>query len=145
MNIDFLEFSMLDYEEATTFWASIPGIGLDDADTPETMAAFLQRNPGLSFVARLDGRLIGAVLCGHDGRRGYLHHLAVLPEYRKKGIGKALINRCLSALAHNGIQRCKIFIYSENTNGKEFWEKSGWSTFDGLEMMYREVEPVSKD
>ena len=142
MNIEITEFSMSNYEEATAFWASIPEVGLDDADSISSMEAFLKRNPGLSFVAKHGKDLIGAVLCGHDGRRGYLHHLAVSPDYRGKGIGKRLVYECLSALSRHGISRCNIFIYSHNEKGKEFWEKTGWTNYDGLEIMYRSVEQI---
>jgi ribosomal protein S18 acetylase RimI-like enzyme len=140
MNIEITEFSMSDYEEATALWSSIPDVGLHDADSIPTMESFLKRNPGLSFVARHDKSLIGAVLCGHDGRRGYLHHLAVHPEYRLRGIGKRLSNACLSALDRQGISRCNIFIYFHNEDGKRFWKKVGWATYDGLEIMYRYVD-----
>ena len=130
------------YEEAIAFWASIPEVGLDDADSISSMELFLKRNRGLSFIARHNGELIGAVLCGHDGRRGYLHHLAVHPEYRGRGVGQRLVNKCLSALSKRGISRCNIFIYSHNEKGKDFWGKRGWTTFDGLEIMYRNVEPI---
>lgn len=133
---------MSDYGETTAFWASIPELGLDDADSISSMESFLKRNPGLSFVARDGIELIGAVLCGHDGRRGYLHHLAVSPDYRGRGIGKRLVNECLSALSRHGVSRFNIFIYSHNEKGKKFWEKTGWTTYDGLEIMYRSVEQI---
>src|SRR5687768_16369590 len=87
-----------DCDEVLSFWQNVPGVGLSDADTPEGMLANLRRNPGLSLVVRHEGRIVGAVLCGHDGRRGYLHHLAVAAEYRGQGIGKALVERCLCQL-----------------------------------------------
>ncbi len=142
MNIEITKFSMSDYKEATAFWSSISEVGLDDADSISSMESFLKRNPGLSFVARHGKNLIGAVLCGHDSRRGYLHHLAVHPDYRGRGIGERLVYECLSALSLHGISRFNAFISSQNEKGKEFWEKSGWTTYNGLEIMYRSVEPV---
>jgi ribosomal protein S18 acetylase RimI-like enzyme len=142
MDIKITEFTMSDYAEATAFWSSIPEVGLDDADSSDTMKAYLTRNPGLSYIARHSENLIGAVLCGHDGRRGYLHHLAVHPDYRGRGIGKRLVDACLSALYYCGISRCNIFIFSENEKGKGFWEKAGWGTYDGLDIMYKNTEPV---
>ena len=133
-------FSMGDYEQAAAFWAAMPEVGLDDADAPENMERFLTRNPGMSFVARHEGKIVGAVLCGHDGRRGYLHHLAVLPQYRNRGIGRELADRCLRALAAAGIERCNIFIYAENEQGKRFWRKTGWSTYEGLELMFKSTD-----
>jgi ribosomal protein S18 acetylase RimI-like enzyme len=133
-------FSMTDYEEAVALWAGIPEVGLDDADARQNMKRFLARNPGMSFVARHEGEIVGAVLCGHDGRRGYLHHLAVLPQYRNRGIGGSLVDRCLGALAAAGISRCNIFIFAENEQGKRFWRKTGWSTYEGLELMFKSTE-----
>jgi ribosomal protein S18 acetylase RimI-like enzyme len=140
MKIEIRKFSMSEYKEVTTFWASIPEVGLDDADSISSMELFLKRNKGLSFVSRHDGKVIGAVLCGHDGRRGYLHHLAVHPNYRGMGVGKRLVDKCLSILSKRGISRCNIFIYSDNEMGKKFWKKTGWRTYDGLEIMYKNVE-----
>ncbi len=131
---------MADYEEAVALWSAMPEIGLDDADTPERMESFLARNPRLSFVARDRGELVGAVLCGHDGRRGYLHHLAVDPAHRGVGIGSALVDTCLSALAAAGISRCNIFVFAENEEGKGFWDKTGWLMFEGLGLMYKNVK-----
>ena len=133
-------FSMGDYEEAAALWAAMPEIGLDDADARENMDRFLARNPGMSFVARHEGKLVGAVLCGHDGRRGYLHHLAVLPQYRNRGLGRELVERCVRALAVAGIQRCNIFIFAENEDGKRFWRKTGWWTYERLELMFKSTE-----
>ncbi len=140
MNIEITEFCMADYHEACALWDVMPEIDLDDADTPERMRVFLDRNPGLSFIARDGGKVIGAVLCGHDGRRGYLHHLAVDPGYRGKGLGTTLTTKCLAGLADAGIQRCNIFIFAENEEGKAFWHRTGWSTYGGLEIMYKHVE-----
>ncbi|MDP6545031.1 MAG: GNAT family N-acetyltransferase [Phycisphaerae bacterium] len=141
MNIKITEFSPADYEDAYALWTAIPGIGLDldDADSREQVLVYLARNPGLSFVARDSGRVVGAVLCGHDGRRGYMHHLAVDPAYRGSGIAKALVTKCMDGLEAAGIRRCNIFIYGENEEGQAFWKNAGWSTFDGLVLMYKNV------
>lgn len=136
MKVDITELSMDDYDEVVSFWQKIEEVELDDADSSETMQAYLERNPGMSFTARHDGKIVGAVLCGHDGRRGYLHHLAVTPAYRKKGIGTTLVNKCLTALAANGIRKCNIFVFSDNANGKVFWNKTGWTKYEGLELMF---------
>lgn len=143
MDVEIEAFSMTDYEEATAFWAEIPEVCLDDADSHPNTERFLARNPGMSFVARHQGKIVGAVLCGHDGRRGYLHHLAVLPQYRNRGIGRSLVDRCLGALNAAGIQRCNILIFAENEEGKRFWRKTGWSTYEGLELMFKSTESVT--
>ena len=107
--------------------------------TPRDRAAAiaLWRNPGLSFVARADGVLVGAVLCGHDGRRGYLHHLAVAPAHRRLGIGRRLVARCLSALARQDIPKCNIFVYGHNACGRAFWRRAGWKPRPDLELLQR--------
>ena len=90
----------------------------------------------LHFI-RCEDRIIGAVLCGHDGRRGYLHHLAVATEHRRKGLGKSLVDRCLDKLRSLGIQKCNIFVYADNDDGKVFWQSSGWLDRHDLTVMQR--------
>jgi len=108
------------------FWTGMEGIGLNESDTPERLASFLVRNPGLSRVAFQGDALVGAVLCGHDGRRGTLHHLAVAPAARGQGIGRSLVDDCLRALGVCGIQKCNIFLFANNAAGRVFWEQAGW-------------------
>ena len=126
-----------DCEAVLSFWENMAGVGLSDADTPEGLSAYIRRNPGLSLVVRHEGRIIGAVLCGHDGRRGYLHHLAVAPAYRRQGIGKELVERCLSKLGSLGIQKCNIFVYADNDDGSGFWQRNGWLDRNDLKVMQR--------
>lgn len=92
-------------------------VGLNESDTPDLLFACLLRNPGLSLVVRHEGVVIAAVLCGHDGRRRYLHHLAVVPEYRGQGSGTVLVDRCLSKLESLGILKCNLCVYAENDGG----------------------------
>jgi N-acetylglutamate synthase len=126
VNLVISEFTMQDYSEAETLWRTTEGVGLSSADSPERIAIYLERNPGTSFVARENGVLIGAVLAGHDGRRGYLHHLAVRTDRRGLGVGRKLAERCLSALNAAGIDKCHLFVFRTNTDGQEFWRKIGW-------------------
>ncbi len=139
MTIRILPFTMADYNEVIALWQSSPGIGLSDVDRPEGIAAYLARNPGLSFVARQDDELAGAVLCGTDGRRGYLHHLAVRPQYRRQGIGETLVEHCLSELRAQGYQKCHIFVYSGNVEGQVFWERVGWKLRTELMIMSKDI------
>ena len=90
--------SMSEYDEVLALWQNTEGMGLSESDTRDAIAAYLKRNPGMSFVARDGKSLIAAVLCGHDGRRGYLHHLAVSPAYRRRGLGTQLVEKCLARL-----------------------------------------------
>src|SRR4030042_585504 len=101
MIIDALDIA--DYETAYALWQRTEGMGLSIADTRQAIQRYLERNPGMSTAARLDGRLVATALAGHDGRRGYLHHAAVDPAYRGRGIGRAVVERSLSMLRAAGI------------------------------------------
>lgn len=135
MKINVTEMGLTDYEEALALWRETDGIGLSDADSREGIRAFLDRNPGLSLVVRNEENLIGTVLCGHDGRRGYLHHLTVAPDHRGQGIGSKLVTACLEKLESIGIQKCHIFLRSNNQDGEQFWRKVGWSERTDLKVM----------
>ena len=139
-----MEFSIVpmkieDYEEVYALWSKSEGLGLSGADTREGIDHFLQLNPGLSFTARSVGRLVGAVICGCDGRRGYIHHLAVEEDSRKSGIGLALVNACLDCLIEQHIQKCHIFVYANNQNAIDFWEKTGWTHRTELILMSKNL------
>ena len=119
--------TIADHSAVLALWSEIEGIVLTDTDEREPMQRFLDRNPGLSLVAELDKALVGAILCSHDGRRGYLHHLAVASDFRRQGLGSALVQRCLSLLQREGIVKCNIFILEENESGIAFWERNGFN------------------
>jgi putative acetyltransferase len=135
MPVTIKEMTPDDYDEVLALWQASEGIGLSDADSREGISAFLARNPGLSLVAWDGEALAGAVLCGHDGRRGYLHHLAVAAAYRCRGIGHALARECLDRLGKRGIQKCHLFVFRDNRDALAFWEKTGWSIRTDLTMM----------
>jgi len=128
-------FRVKDYDAVIALWRRTEGVGLNESDTRRAIAAFLRRNPRLSFVAEKNGRVIGAVLCGHDGRRGYLHHLAVSKRHRRRGIGRLLVNACLAKLRKAGISKCNIFIFANNADGMKFWAHTGWSLRTELRLM----------
>jgi ribosomal protein S18 acetylase RimI-like enzyme len=128
-----------DYDQVVALWRTSDGVGLNEADEREPIAAYLQRNAGLSHVACEDRRIVGAVLCGHDGRRGYLHHLAVAAPYRRQGIGRELVERCLDALGSQGILRCHIFVFNDNHDGEGFWRKLGWTVRSELKMLTKGI------
>jgi ribosomal protein S18 acetylase RimI-like enzyme len=135
MSCEIANMTIADYEEAVGLWRRTENVGLNDADSRESIDSFLRHNAGLSFVARRDGRLVGAVLCGTDGRRGLLHHLAVDADHRGRGIGRALVERCLAALKSSGIEKCHIYVYADNAHGRAFWKQMGWYPRDDLLMM----------
>ncbi len=125
-----------DMPAARTLWKNTEGVGLMPDETPQLLAAFLTRNPGISSVAVSDdGRLLGAMLGGHDGRRGYLYHLAVVPEYRGRGLARSLVEHSLGALAAAGIAKASIMVYADNKPGLAFWERLGWNRRGDLKLM----------
>ena len=128
-------FRLEDYNAVIALWRRTEGVRLNESDTRRAITAFLRRNPHLSFVAEQGGRIIGAVLCGHDGRRGYLHHLAVSKRHRLCSIGRLLVNACLAKLRKAGIQKCNIFIFANNAAGMKFWAHTGWSLRTELRLM----------
>ena len=114
-----------DIPAALVLWQGLPGIGLRDADSPPALARYLRRNPGCSFVAVAGGELVGVSLAGHDGRRGYLHHVAVSPAHRKRGIGRRLVEACLAALKAEGIEKVNFWVKADNAAGLAFWNRLG--------------------
>ena len=129
--------SLRHYRAVYRLWRASEGVGLSDADSRPNLALYLKRNPGMSLVARTGKRIIGAVLSGHDGRRGYLHHLAVTRRYRRHGVGRALVDACLARLAGCGIQKCNIFVYADHHRGRAFWQHSGWARRNDLRLMQK--------
>ena len=134
------EMTILDYEAVTSLWRQTEGIGLSDSDSAPAITAFLERNPGLSCVAvRSDGMVVGAILCGHDGRRGYLHHLAVSRECRRRGLARRMVDFCFSRLARDGIAKCNLFLFTHNTEGEAFWTHNGWRKRSDLLLLQKPV------
>lgn len=132
-----------DFPAVSRLWRRTEGIGLNESDTRANIALYLERNPKMSFVARDRKSIIGAVLCGHDGRRGYLHHLAVAKSHRGKGLGKRLIDASFLALGRAGITRCNIYLFSDNTEGEGFWNHNGWNKRDDLKVLKKSLGKTS--
>ena len=124
--------TMADYDAAMALWETTPGICIRDVDSRDAIARYLARNPGLSLVAVASGSVVGTVLCGHDGRRGFIHHLAVKEGHRRKGIGRALFDRCVEGLEREGILKTHLFVLNENEGAFAFWEKSGCRKRDDI-------------
>ncbi len=140
MAIKFREAKIEDYEQMYRLWQATEGMGLSESDTKENIERFLNKNPGLNYVCEDDGKVIGTILCGEDGRRGYLYHLAVDKNYRRNGIGKELVNLVLNSLKEKGIIKCHLFVYYENEIGKTFWEKTGWYKRDELLIYSKDIK-----
>mgnify|MGYP001764372203 CR=1 FL=1 len=118
--------TLADYDAMMALWQSTPGIGLSGADGRPEIARFLEANRGLCFCAYDGDSLVGTVLCGHDTRRGYIYHLLVQPDYRRRGLGEELVNHCLAGLREAGVQKCHIFVFTDNLSGLAFWQDTGW-------------------
>ncbi len=121
-----------DYDGVAALLGGIAGVRLRGADSREGIAKYLERNPGHSFVAEAGGRVVGCLLAGHDGRRGYLYHLAVAPEARRRGTGRALVERALEALRTAGIEKVHADVLPENEDGLAFWLRRGWHRRDDI-------------
>ena len=122
-----------DYENVYKLWMTIDGFGIRSIDDSEAgVARFLKRNPTTSVVAEADGKIVGAILCGHDGRRGCFYHVCVQKEYRKHGIGKAMAVFCMKALKEEEINKVSLIAFQTNEGGNQFWKKVGWTFRDDL-------------
>ena len=135
------DMSIGDYTNAYALWLSCPGIGLHPADdSREGIARFLDRNPKTCFVAEADGRLIGTIMAGNDGRRGYIYHTAVHPNYRGRGIGSALVQAAIQALERLGIGKAALVVLETNADGNVFWEKQGFTVSTDLTYRNKTLE-----
>ena len=129
--IDTREFSINDYKAALQLWQRVEGIEIAEGDDQRGIAQFLERNPGLSRVAMDGSAVIGMALCGHDGRRGHIYHLAVDPDYQGRGLGKRLLHECLDSLHRVGLERAIIMVANDNPRGRGFWLRYGWEEIPG--------------
>ena len=136
VNIIYRLFSKEDCGEVLDFWANTAGVRLhkNGEDTVEGISAYLERNPGFSFVALNEDKIVGAILCGHDGRRGIIHHLAVDSRYRKLGIGKKLLRLSLEQLKASNIKKSMLFILKENDIGEAFYRSLYWKEEDSVKV-----------
>ena len=122
-----------DYEQVRTLWMKIQGFGIRSVDDPrEGIERFLKRNPATSVVAEVDGKIVGAILCGHDGRRGCLYHVCVDEQYRMRGIGKAMVVFAMEALKKEQINKVSLIAFTKNDIGNAFWKEIGWTRREDL-------------
>src|SRR6266567_2945874 len=130
-NIKTREFSISDYDAALELWQRVEGLEIAEGDDREGVSHFLRRNRGLSRVAIDGAAIVGVALCGHDGRRGYVYHLAVDPAYQRCGLGRRLLDECLNGLRSAGVKRVIIMVADDNQRGAEFWKRQGWEEISG--------------
>ena len=125
--------TMDDYEKVYELWVSCAGMGLNTLDDSKAgIERFLQRNPDTCFVAEAEGVVVGVILVGNDGRRGYIYHTAVDPHYRRQGIAEGLVDRAMTALQKIGIHKTALVVFDRNRIGNDFWEKMGFTVRNDL-------------
>lgn len=122
-----------DYNDVYKLWKTIQGFAIRSIDdSREGVSAFIKRNPTTSVVAIEDDKVVGAILCGHDGRRGCFYHVCVHPEYRLRGIGKAMVVFCMNALKDEHINKVSLIAFTQNDIGNAFWKTIGWTKREDL-------------
>jgi N-acetylglutamate synthase len=136
--------TLADFDDAIRLWQETEGVGLTESDSRSATARYLERNPGLSLVARHGKEIVATALCGHDGRRGYLYHLAVARPHRKNGLGKQLVELCLARLAELGILRCNVLVFTDNAEGGAFWQNRGWEKRTNVQLWQKSLSPPEK-
>jgi putative acetyltransferase len=126
MNYKIAEMNLDRYNEIIEFWQKTPELWVSDDDSYEASKIYFKRNPHSNFLALYDGKIIGTCKCCHDGRRGYIHHVAVASEFRKKGIAKEMVDRCFEAVKKEGIRKFRLAVMNNNTEGLKFWKHIGF-------------------
>ncbi len=134
-----------DYEKVYDLWIHTKGMGLNTTvDSKEGIEKYLHRNPNKCFVAEDNGEIIGVIMSGHDGRRGFIHHTTVNTEYREKGIGKKLVDSALTALEAEGIHKVALVAFEKNTLGNIFWENVGFTVRDDLVYRNKNIHELER-
>ena len=134
-----------DYDQLYNLWAKIPGIGLRSLDdSRDGIKKFLERNPTTNFVSTIDNKLVGSILCGHDGRRAYIYHTCVDPNYRGLGIGQKLVNKVISSLKGEGINKVSLVAFKENDIGNNFWGNIDFEKRVDLNYYNKSINPNNK-
>lgn len=134
-----------DYEDVYNLWINTPGMGLNTTDdSKEGIEKYLKRNPTSCFVAEEDNRIIGVIMSGHDGRRGFIHHTTVYVDYRKHGIGKKLVECAMAALEAEGINKVALVAFSRNEIGNAFWESIGFSKREDLTYRNKNIHVLER-
>ena len=133
-----------DYDAVIALWRRCDGVSLRDADSRAGIARYLERNPGLSFVAVRGATLVGTIMAGHDGKRGYIQHLAVDADLRQQGIGGALVERSIAALGELGLLKTHVHVLQRNAGGRTFWANRGWIQREEI-VMYSFIDGDNPD
>ncbi len=134
-----------DYEQVWNLWINIKGMGLNNLDdSKEGIERFLKRNPTTCFVARENDKIIGVIMAGHDGRRGFIYHTAVLKEKRKQGVAGELLATAMKALQKEGIKKVALVVFDKNEIGNSFWEKAGFSVRKDLIYRNKALEDLKR-
>lgn len=122
-----------DYDQVYALWMTIKGFGIRSIDdSKEGVERFIKRNPTTSVVAEEDGKIVGSILCGHDGRRGCLYHVCVHKDYRRRGIGKEMVVFAMEALKAEGVNKVSLIAFTKNDIGNAFWNTIGWTKREDL-------------
>lgn len=127
------EMKIEDYDNVFALWKTIKGFGIRSVDdSKDGIERFLKWNPGLSVVAEEEGKIVGAILCGSDGRRGCLYHVCVHKDYRRQGIGKTMVIWCMEKLKELQINKVSLIAFTQNDIGNAFWKEIGWTKREDL-------------
>lgn len=139
------KMTLSDYEDVYQLWINTPGMGLNDLDdSKDGIEKYLKRNPTTCFVVEKEKKIIGVILCGHDGRRGFIHHTAVAVNERKSGIGTALVEAAMQALEEEGINKAALVAFSSNDIGNAFWESRGFTLRYDLSYRNRAIRDLTR-
>ena len=137
--------NLADYDRVYALWMSCRNMGFNDLDdSREGIGRFLRRNPATNFVAEIAGELVGVILTGQDGRRGYIYHMCVAEGHRRRGVGTALVERCLDALRAEGINKVALVAFKRNDAGNAFWEKMGFALREDLNYRNRALTEMAR-
>jgi N-acetylglutamate synthase len=139
MNINFRNMKPRDYSQLIKLWKETPGIGISSSDDKEKIKIFLKKNNRTCFVAEDEKEIIGTILCGNDGRRGYIYHLVVSENYRNKGIASRLVEYSLEGLKSDNIDKCHLFVYETNKNAIKYYLRKDWKQRKELIILSKDV------
>ena len=145
MTANIRTMTLSDYDSVYQLWHNTPGMGLNTIDdSRKGIEKYLKRNPTTSFVAEQDGRIVGVIMAGHDGRRGYIYHTAVQPEYIGHGIAAQLVGHAMAALDKEGISKAALVAFKSNDLGNGFWEHLGFTEREDLVYRNKNIRALEK-